>query len=156
MKNIRTIIAACDMSPYTPQVLDYAMATAKAFGAKIILSNVINKRDIEAIEYAIHKVLLVEKNASAENAVRQFVREREEALHALYDDLKAPNLIAKTMVKVGEPFRVLIDLVNTENADIIVMGTKGRSNLQETLLGGTAAKLFQHCPVPVLSVRLQK
>ena len=156
MKPIQAILAACDMSPYTPQVLDYTLAAAKAFGARIILANVINQRDIEAIEYAVHKVLLVEKEVSTADAVRRFINDREEALKALCQDPKASGLTMKTVVKTGVPFQELIQIVRDEQVDLVIMGTKGRTNLQEVLLGGTAAKMFRHCPVPVLSVRLHR
>jgi nucleotide-binding universal stress UspA family protein len=154
MKAIQTIMAACDLSPYTPQVMDYALAAAKGFNARLILANIINRRDIEAVEYAVHRAFLVEKDVSMADARVQFVTDREETLKTIGREHSNQDLISKTIVKIGIPFQELIAIVKAEEVDLVVMGTKGRTNLQEVLLGGTAAKMFRFCPVPVFSVRL--
>ena len=156
MKPVQKILVACDLSKFTPQVLGYAVSLAQATGAKLILANVINQRDVEAIEHAIHKTFLVQNDASPEAFILQHNAEREAQLKALIDESGHPNLFLKSAIRTGVPFQELIHIVVSEHADLVVMGTRGRTNLQSVLLGATAEKMFRACPVPLLSVRLQK
>jgi nucleotide-binding universal stress UspA family protein len=64
------------------------------------------------------------------------------------------NIKCDYIVKVGVPFQRIIETIVEEKADLLVMGTKGRTNLSNILLGSTAEKLFRHCPIRLLSVRL--
>ena len=154
MKIFRQILVACDLSKFTPQVLDYAVALAQNTGARMILANIINPRDTDAIAQAIHKTLLVQKEAAPEAFIHQHKLEREARLKSLIDESGHPGLFIKTIVRTGEPFQELINITASEHTELVVMGTRGRSNLQSVLLGATAEKMFRHCPVPLLSVRL--
>jgi nucleotide-binding universal stress UspA family protein len=156
MKPFQKILVACDLSKFTNQVLDYAVALAQSTGARLILGNVINQRDVDAIEAAIHKTFLVEKEASPEAYIRQHKLEREKNLKALIEESGHTDLFLKTVIRTGVPFQELIQMVESENIDLVVMGTRGRTNLASVLLGATAEKMFRYCPIPILSVRLRK
>jgi nucleotide-binding universal stress UspA family protein len=81
---------------------------------------------------------------------------RSTEIKELVEAAGCDHLVAKIMFRIGVPFEELIDTVKKEDADMLVMGTKGRGNLASVLLGSTAEKMFRHCPVPLLSVRPQK
>lgn len=156
MNPFQKILVACDLSKFTNQVLDYAIALAQSTGGHLIMANVINQRDVDAIEHAIHKTFLVQKEASPENFIRQHKSDRETQLKELINESGHPSLFLKTVIRTGVPFQELIHIVESEHADLVVMGTLGRTNLRSVLLGATAEKMFRSCPVPVLSVRLHK
>lgn len=156
MKPFQKILVACDLSKYTNQIMNYALAMAQCSGAKVILANVINKRDVEAIEHAVHRSLLIQKEAFPETFIREHREEREAALNGLISNSGHPELFLKAVVRTGVPVQELIHIVEAEQVDLVVMGTRGRTNLTSVLLGATAEKMFRLCPVPILSVRLHK
>jgi nucleotide-binding universal stress UspA family protein len=156
MKPFHKILVACDLSQYTQQVMKYAIAMAECSGAKLILTNVINQRDVDAIEHAVHRSFLIQKEASPATFIQEHKGERETQLKALIHKSGRPELFLKTVIGTGVPFQELINIVEMEQADLVIMGTRGRTNLASALLGATAEKMFRLCPVPILSVRLHK
>jgi nucleotide-binding universal stress UspA family protein len=53
----------------------------------------------------------------------------------------------------GIPADEIIRLAKAEHADLIVMGTHGRSGLRRLLMGSVAEEVVRKSPVPVLTLR---
>lgn len=60
----------------------------------------------------------------------------------------------KVVLKEGEPFVEIIQMAKKESADLIVMGTHGRTGLDHILFGSTAEKVVRKSSCPVLTIRL--
>jgi nucleotide-binding universal stress UspA family protein len=56
-------------------------------------------------------------------------------------------------VLVGVPYRRIIDTAADESADLIVMGTHGRTGVQHWMLGSVAERVVRLAPCPVLVTR---
>ena len=54
---------------------------------------------------------------------------------------------------VGSPAETIVRIAQEQAADLIVMGTHGRTGLQHALLGSVAEKVVRLAPCPVLTVR---
>jgi len=54
----------------------------------------------------------------------------------------------------GGAFYEIIQVAKEESADLIVMGTHGRTGLDHLILGSTAENVVRKSPCPVLTVRL--
>lgn len=59
----------------------------------------------------------------------------------------------QAMMKVGNPYEVILESASGCNADLIVMGTHGRTGLDRYLIGSVAEKVVRMSDVPVLTVR---
>jgi nucleotide-binding universal stress UspA family protein len=60
------------------------------------------------------------------------------------------------IIKDGVPFEEILKVVDNEEAGLLVMNSRGRTNLADYLFGTTAEKTFRHCPVPVLTINLRQ
>lgn len=149
MKQIKKIFVAIDLSDYSTQTMQYAAELANELKARLIVVNVINQRDVEAIK----RVALEGSNISVGDYLENQENERLELIQNLIEERKCTHLAIKKVVYTGIPFQKLVHAVKDEDADLVVMGAKGRSNLANVLFGSTAEKMFRHCPVPLLSIR---
>ncbi len=58
-----------------------------------------------------------------------------------------------TMLSTGIPYREIIGKAREVGAELIVIGTHGRTGVEHVLFGSTAEKVVRMAPCPVLSVR---
>ena len=59
------------------------------------------------------------------------------------------NMILKT----GDPAKTIIEIANSENYDLIIMGSRGQTPFHELLLGSVSLKVSHHAKCPVMIVR---
>jgi nucleotide-binding universal stress UspA family protein len=64
----------------------------------------------------------------------------------------APATLEKTTSKVGGAAHAIADIAGREHADVIVVGTRGRTSLAGLLIGGVTQRLLHIAPCPVLAV----
>jgi nucleotide-binding universal stress UspA family protein len=67
--------------------------------------------------------------------------------------LTAEGIATRAVVRVGLPWEEIVRLAAEEHADMIVMGTQGRTGLDRLLLGSVAERVIRRAPCPVLTVR---
>ena len=56
-------------------------------------------------------------------------------------------------IAVGHPADTIVRLARERNADLIVMGTHGRTGLEHLVMGSVAEKVVRLAPCPVLTVK---
>ncbi|MFC1815506.1 universal stress protein [Thermodesulfobacteriota bacterium] len=151
------IMTGCDFSDYSKETLEYAASMAEKFQAELIIVNIINQRDVDTILAVADKQFdrTVEKDVKklADDYVNRLTEERTLLMDKLIEEISCANLPIKKVIKVGVPFQELIRVIESEGADLMVMGPKGHGNLAEVFFGSNAEKLFRRCPIPLLSIR---
>jgi nucleotide-binding universal stress UspA family protein len=81
--------------------------------------------------------------------------EREEAEQALRRRIPLPGIgvLVDHRVERGEPARVILQVAQEIGADLIVMGTHGRTGFRRLLMDSVAEEVARLAPCPVLTVK---
>jgi nucleotide-binding universal stress UspA family protein len=146
------IMVAVDFSTYSKNAVAQGVELARRLEATLILVNVINRRDVSAVE----RVLVGQIEFSVDDYLTRQREERERNLRALVDAAGGADLPLKVIVTVGVPYLALLEEIAAERAELLVMSTKGRSNMVDSIIGSCAQKMYRRCPVPLLSLRPEK
>jgi nucleotide-binding universal stress UspA family protein len=151
LKKVNKILVACDLSGYSIQAVEYAADMAESVDAEMVILNVINQRDLDMIEKVTQHTDKI--------TIKKYIQETreyrsEEIAKVLAESKRDPNSY-RVVYRTGVPFREILIAIEEEKADILVMGTKGRTDLEDVLFGSTAQKMFRRCPIPLLSIRIK-
>lgn len=88
-----------------------------------------------------------------QSAITARMKEAQSVLDQAVKEVgKIPGTV-HTEVLEGPPADAIIDVANTRESDVIVMGSRGLGRLAGLLLGSTSQKVVSHAPCPVLIIR---
>ncbi len=151
MEKIKKFLACVDLSQYSLMTLEYAVEIAKKSEIQIVVFNVINQRDINAVE-KVSKYF--PEKANVENYIKELKKDRHKDMkNIIRENFFDDKSLMSVKIDTGIPFECILKAVKTEDIDLIVMANKGRGNISRVFFGSAAEKVFRHSPVPVVSVR---
>lgn len=152
METIRTIMVAIGFSSYSKEIFTYAAGLATQFDADLLVASIINARDVEAVG----SVVSMGYDVKGEDYVSAIKQERRSQLDSYIDDAAFPAERVRSIFKVGNPLEELLRITVRENVQMLVMGVKGRTDLEQLLVGSIAERLFRRSPVTIVSYRDEK
>ncbi|MBI2061247.1 MAG: universal stress protein [Nitrospirae bacterium] len=136
------ILVPTDFSPFSRMAEKMALDLAKESRGKLLLLHVIDPY-FERLPYLVSARLTRGKV-------------RRGALDQMRKELKwvrAPGVKVESRVASGSPPEAILRSAKDFRADLIVLGTHGRTGIEHLLLGSVAEKILRLAPCPVLTLR---
>lgn len=137
---IRRILLATDLSPTSAAAAEQALTLASDLGASLLIVSVI---DPEAGPGTGRLFARMDQRRAA----------REAAAQSLVVDGRRRGVRVSFLVWEGEPGSAIVDAAASEAADLIIVGTHGRSRVGRMVLGSVSDYVVRHAPCPVLIAR---
>jgi nucleotide-binding universal stress UspA family protein len=141
---LKRILVPTDFSDPSQEALVTAMAFARQFGATLDLVHVAVEATYPMPPPLDVASLPIDISASLDRAAQGLAAEEARVRDA--------GITCDTATLVGRADREIVGRARSTFADLIVMGTHGRSGLAHMLLGSNAERVVQHAPCPVLIV----
>ena len=139
-----TIVAATDFSAASEQAVNYAASLALEFGATLHLVHVVPDPILAAAW----------SEAYAYDLDKLGERLRRDAERQLADRAaRIEGIVVTREAIIGKPASAIIEVAAHRDADLIVLGTHGRSGFSHLFMGSVAERVVRSAPCPVLTVR---
>lgn len=145
-KLYKKILIATDGSEYTKNAVEHGIELAKNTGAKLHAIYVVDTAAFASIPM----------DAAWESMYELLRQEGDEATKYVADKAEAEGLEVERSTVEGHPADEIIKYAEKNGANLIVMGTLGKSGLDRFLLGSVAEKVVRTSKIPVLVVRGKK
>ena len=136
---IARILLATDLSSSSEGAADEAIQLARALKAELLAVSVIGPVKITA-----------ERQPERMDQRRAA---RELAAQALVMRGRRAGVQTSFLVWEGDPGPAIVDAANAEQADLVVIGTRGRNRIERAVLGSVSDHVVRHARCPVLIVR---
>jgi nucleotide-binding universal stress UspA family protein len=149
MITIKNILVPTDFSDFSKYALNYAIAFAQNFKARIILIHITPERELDSIR----QVSTYFEPGKLENLLKERESEDRKQLEEFIPPELKEGIKVETVHKVGIPFVEIIRTAREREVDLIVIATHGRSGLSHMLFGSVAEKVVRKAPCPVFSIR---
>jgi nucleotide-binding universal stress UspA family protein len=141
---LKQVLVPFDFSPCSRKALQYALAFAKHFQARLTLLHVIPTNYFIGSEFGPIDFPLPEKE------LRQG-SERELAAVAAREVGTATPV--QTVVRQGQPVQEIVRFAGEAEIDLIILSTHGHTGLKHVLMGSVAENVVRYASCPVLVVR---
>lgn len=143
---MKSILVPVDFSEIAENASRYALRLAAVFEAEVTLLYGIPPGPNHASPFVITPY--AELKEAAKRKMHLF---QHKCLTSLKNEL-SPLLKVSTSIEYGDLDNVVGTLVEQKSVDLIVMGTKGKSNAWRSAFGSNATYLLNAAPCPVLVV----
>lgn len=136
---MKRILVPCNFSAYAEMALQFAIELAKINNGEIIVLTILPNPDPE--------IPLNPEEITATNDAQN------QKFKKLLEGLDPHGLTISQLIAYGQITKVVLDVIEKKDIDVVVMGTHGSRGWNDFFMGSNIEKIVRTSPVPVFAVK---
>lgn len=150
------ILAAIDQSDLGKKVFEQAMTLAKAEKATLLLFHCLPLGSANLTPYTtLYSEDIAQFSQSIQEQLQAQTKETQQWLEKYGKIASDQGIKTEWDWKIGDPGRWIRDIADSWNADLIVIGRRGRQGITELFLGSVSNYIVHHVRCSVLVIQAQ-
>lgn len=145
----RKILYPTDFSDVSKKAIEYIKQLKESGVKEILVLHVIDERDLQ-----FNYPYLLDEYGGDESLRQRLKDEAAKELADIKNELKDCGFKITSGIKFGVPLKEILKAEQKEDISIIIIGSHGKSNVEEMLLGSVSEKVVRKCKKPVLVVKI--
>ena len=141
MVEIKNILFPCDLTENSAKIVPYVISVSEKYNSLIYLIHVVQNFSKWGLPYMPlgidHTKILADAGKSVDKVCEEELQD-------------CPN--ERRILAYGDPAIEILKTIESENIDLVIMGTHSRKGLEHTIFGSVAENVVKRSPVPVLVI----
>jgi len=150
---VNRILVPVDFSEFSPRICEYAMSIAKKFNADILLFHTYFASAIETIPFSdsyTYNATVVEVLSEVEKNAKARIKELYYDIRNKLELEKVEGIEVDYALSGGTASSEIMNICDTYQPDIVIMGSRGESAGTTNLLGSVVSNVVEELKVPIL------
>ncbi|MBT3312466.1 MAG: universal stress protein [Desulfobacterales bacterium] len=150
MIEIKKILLPCDLTTNASKIFPYVVSVAEKYNSTIYVVHV--AEILFGQELFPYPGSRDDQKVHEKNAKKTLIRKINEICGEHFQS----GFDIRKEVITGHPVVEILKVVKSEDIDLIIMGTHGRSMMEHVIFGSVAENVVKKSPVPVLTINPYK
>ncbi|HYG00936.1 MAG TPA: universal stress protein [Chryseosolibacter sp.] len=147
---MKKILVPTDFSKVAQMAVNVAADIARKAEARLILLHVIEQPGSDS--FRVTGEMSASTNWEEKLYTLKLIEKSKSQLAKEIELLKEKGVKVTPEIRLGNPYHGITTVITEQNVDLVVMGTSGRSKLEEMIIGSNTEKVIRHAHCPVLTV----
>ena len=139
------VLFPTDFSDVSKTALEQIIKLKTTGVESVVIIHVIDQRSFQTIDNLA--------GMNSHDLERDIMAQATQQLEKVEEELTASGFEVKSLLKIGFPVREILNAEKDEDVSIIVIGSHGKSNLEEVFLGSVSEKVIRKSKKPVLVIK---